>query len=143
MKKIFVVFFALLFLIGFTNFALATTLDGLKHSVGIQTIGSNWGPSMVIDWDKFPGTDAQPIVFLDDFGVAGRVRHAFWRKEYFDLYLSGMLGLDFDPFLGASAGINWNWQQLGRDFPPINWSLELGAYGSTNLSVGLGVHYSF
>jgi hypothetical protein len=124
--------------------ASATTLDGKKYGVGFQVLSPELaGIGMLIDVGNTKAT-VQPILGFDPFPSAGfRLKYAFARKRFLDLYASGLVGYGNDNlFGGIGAGVEWDWRMLEKTLPPVSLSFEIGFHGS-DLGFGIGAHYTF
>ncbi len=123
--------------------ASATTLDGKKYGVGFQVLSPELaGIGMLIDVGNTKAT-VQPILGFDPFPSAGfRLKYAFARKRYLDLYAAGLVGYGDDLFGGIGAGVEWDWRMLEKSLPPVSFSFEIGFHGS-DLGFGIGAHYTF
>ena len=121
----------------------ATTLDGKKYGVGFQMLSPELvGIGVTMDIGYKP-VSVQPVIGLDPLPSAGfRLRYAFARKKFLDVYAAGMVGYADRLIGGIGVGIEWDWRMREKALPPISWSFEVGMNGP-EFGVGLGIHYTF
>lgn len=143
-----------------------------KWGVGFQSSWPAWGISGIYDVNEL--VSAQ--VVLGAFGsltvLSGRILYRFNRREAYDLYGFGTLGVwryTSDVFffdrglirqtetvlgLGGGGGIELNWQKIlassTDSFPPLYSTVDLGlgyanfdVYNFSSLWLGVGIHYRF
>ena len=152
-----------------SNVAFAQEERETKYGVGIQSSFPAWGISGMVD--VAPKISVQGILGIvgDLRTYAGRGIYRFKKEPHWNTYGYGMIGAWSYPWyeredwrieektetaigFGAGAGIEYNWQALTPNLPPLWWNLEAGmgrvefeeaGYGFATFMFGGGVHYRF
>ena len=151
-----------------SNIAFAEE-KGTKFGIGLQASFPGYGISGIVDvTDK---VSIQGILdFIGDLKMyAGRGIYRFTKKPFWNAYGYGAIGAWSYPYkvlesgklvkktetvlgFGAGVGIEYNWQALARELPPLWWNVEVGlgivkfekaVYDVSTITLGLGVHYRF
>jgi hypothetical protein len=125
--------------------ARAVTGDGYQYGLGLA---GGFGVSGISGTMDLGGPTSVQIVAGN--GAMGKIRFAFKREEYWDLFVAGYGGVHFgwddDLVAGGGVGVDWNWQSLDRELPPISFMLEvdLGLIdGDLGADVNGGIHFNF
>lgn len=153
-----------------TSSVFSQEKDETEFGVGVQFAFPAYGISGVIDLaDNFA---AQGIIgaFGDLKTYAGRGIYRFQTETYWNTYGYGMVGAWSYPWTkidenynlvekneitlgyGAGVGVEYNWQSLSSNLPPIWWNLEIGVgsvqfdeanYDFSTFMFGTGAHFRF
>jgi len=140
--------------------SLKDKFSGNTIGLGYQFSSSLHGLSATMDLsDKVTG-QAILGLFGDISHVTARARYHLASDQDWDAYGYASLGLlhfddsDFDSettlAVGGGIGMEYDWQHISADLPPIRWSFELDFntadfdnHDLSQFSIGIGAHYRF
>ncbi len=144
------------------NAAAETQVGNGEYSLGFQSSFSSAGFAGRVGLNDKLSAEAFLGLFgmLTHFGARGL--YAFKEEAKWSAYGFGTVGVwmwdsgstwvsdESAIGFGGGAGIEWNWQTLDPELPPVSWNVELGLgtanfdrYDFSNVSLGAGFRYHF
>jgi len=132
---------------------MGATPESGKFGLGIQLTSPHYGLSGIYNHSE--EISFQGVIGTGYWGsIGGRILYRFEKKEFYNLYGYGALGLYTQGYsnyyfssgfsLGAGAGIEYNWKGLSEDLPPVFTNLEAGLSSVyPHINIGVGFHYYF
>ena len=171
MKRLMIIVFVMVVMVGrVANSAIVektaqrTPQKKAKFGVGFQYTFPACGLSGIMD--VTPNTSIQGIFgFFGDLKMfAGKGIYRFKKEHYWNIYGYGEVGVfsitgygnwrnqkiinETSMGFSTGAGIEYGWQALSPNLPPVWWNFELGLgtvmdYGFPTMFYGCGAHYRF